>query len=226
MSIVPLTSDLLDPERSVADVLADIDRRLATGADPSGEFPEASRWGHASLPASAVVFGWPEMLDRLLQAGAPLVDPDRTPAWLLQSPMTAAGVDLLVKAVRVWIAHACAGESLEQNTRVIEVLMNRGADPIAPDPMVGKGAWDLWVTEVDEWEHSSPWSDEALTHFPTVCQALLKGLPDPEWAIAEKSRWALLQGVGPGWRSVLRRRALEPLETTRAPEGAPGRARL
>ncbi len=226
MATAALTQDLLDPERPLPEVLADLERRLAAGADPSGEVPAGSRWGHASLPAQAVVFGHPEVLAKLIQAGAPLLDPDRTPASLLQSPMCAAAVDLLVKAVRVWLAHASNHESLERNTQVIEVLIKHGASPLTPDPMVGKSAWDLWVTEADEWDHSSPWSSEALMHFPAVCKALLQGLPDPEKAMADQSRWQGLQGIGPGWRALVRERALQPLETTRAPEGAPGRIRL
>ena len=226
MATDALTQDLLDPERSLPDILADLEHRLAGGADPSGDFPKASRWGRASLPAQAVVFGCPEVLARLLQAGAPLEDPDHTPASLLQSPLRAAAVDLLAKAVRVWVSHAASGEGLERNTRVIEVLVDHGASPLTPDPMVGKSAWDLWVSEVDEWEHSSPWGPQALEHFPAVCKALLKGLPDPEKAVSEKVRWETLQGVGPGWRALLRERALNTLETARAPEGAPGRVRL
>lgn len=201
-----LLQDCIDPERPLPALLADIDAALAAGADPNAT-PPSARWGHQSLPARVAVMGEPAVLARLLAAGAFHADPDRTPGARKD-----AGVDLLPKAVRMWVdaawrfpAHPDGAQETERATRVLEVLARHGASASLDDPALGRSAWSIWREEVEQEflvNSGESWSPPALARFARATRALVIATADPEATLRQHLRWADLPVVGAAWRSI------------------------
>lgn len=220
---LPGLMDLLDHELTLDETRRIVAQAREEGLSLDGGPPSSRGWGQVSWVMLCRALGLTSALRALLEAGAsPYASPE------IVDSMRAARrskqfkpvdpVDVLGRHVREFCEDAGksdafgatswgAGQARKWN-QLLDVLLEAGADPFRPDPLLGQSPWELmeqsvrrgeamdWSPEArDAWLY---WAGKCAERYRDALRAALRVEP-------EAPRW----GIEAQWERVVRQVGLE-----------------